>query len=171
MKKLYLVILFLGLVHEIALAQSLPLDAQQLIDQRQAEVDRIDKNLSSDLKKVKARCMKDGDLEAANAVAALIKLPPKASAPEKLDPLAGSVWNFLGVNRQILNKLTLLNSGEVKCENTYTNATWERLDDKTILFCYGWEGSYALLRFTDDTKSYMSGSNVSGRARHLKRLE
>lgn len=87
------------------------------------------------------------------------------------DPLDETVWNFLGVNRQKINRFTFRSDGTVQCENSYDHATWKRLDEKTILFCYGTEGAYAVLRYTDEAKNFMSGSNVAGRARYLQQID
>jgi hypothetical protein len=55
------------------LAESLPQEALTLLKKRQDAISRIDETLVAELEKVKLSAMKRGDLDAANAVVALIK--------------------------------------------------------------------------------------------------
>lgn len=170
--KSFLLALFLpALMIFSGVSEELPVDAKTLLNQRNAQLKKLDQELNRKLTEVKDRCLRDGDLEGANAVAAIIKGAKITESPLKTDPLIGTVWNFLGSERQWINQFTFLQTGEVKCENSYTNAKWERLDAKTILFYYGTEGNYAILRMSDDSEKFMSGSNLSSKSRSLQLVE
>ena len=168
MKTSYLVILCLLSVQLSLNAQTLPDDAEELIRKRQEVVAKIDKTLNRELEKVKKRCTKAGDLDGAIAVDALIKSPGKGDVGDESDPLLGTVWNFLGVNRQKINEFTFPKGGKVRCENSYKDATWRRLDDDNILFSYGTDASFIIFRLTDPKGKSMSGHHYSGRRRHLQ---
>lgn len=81
------------------------------------------------------------------------------------------MWNFLGINRQKINEFTFLRNGKVKCENTYTDAVWQRLDESNILFGYGLDESYIVFRVSGEAGKNMKGFHYSGRARYLQRTE
>ena len=99
------------------------------------------------------------------------RTPKKEKVSAGNDPIVGTVWNFLGINRQKINEFTFLRNGKVKCENTYTNAVWKRLDESNILFGYGLDESYIVFRVSDEAGKNMKGFHYSGRARYLQRTE
>ncbi len=171
MKTSYFVILSLLLAQLDLNAQTLPEDAERLVRKRHEAVAKIDKTLKRDLVKVKKRCAKDGDSNGATAVDSRIKSLDKNKFGDKSDPLIGTVWNFLGVNRQKINEFTFLKSGEVRCEESYKDATWKRLDDDNILFSYGIDASFIVFRITDSKGWNMSGHHYGGRKRHIQRIK
>lgn len=163
-------VLLFALIEGSVCAQSLPKEAEELLKKRQATISRLDDTLNSELEKVKVRCMKEGDLEGANAVAALIKNPENSPAPDASDPLIGTVWNFLGVNGQKINEFTFLKGGKVQCDG-YKNATWRRLDKSNILFDYGGDDAHIVFRVTDAAGRNMTGYHYSGRPRSIQRIK
>ncbi len=171
MKKLQLTIILLGLFQASASAQSLPDDAQELLKKQQVAIARLDETLNRELEKVKLRCMKDGDLEGANAVDSVIKDPEKLPADAASDPLVGTVWHFLGSGRDKINEVEFLKGGKVRCEVAYKNATWRRIDKTNILFGYGDGDSYIVFRATDAEGKNMTGYLYIGKPRHLQRVK
>ena len=171
MKILHTSLLFIALSLSSYAVESLPDAAQNLLKKRQEAVDRLDVRLNKELEKVKLRCMKDGDLDGANTVEALIKSPDKSLENDAKDPLVGSVWNFRGVNRQKINEFRFLKGGKVKCESSYKHATWRRLDKNNILFSYGTDASYIVFRVSDANNKIMSGHHYSGRSRSIQRIK
>lgn len=101
----------------------------------------------------------------------LVKADPKAEedrqAPAANDPLIGTEWDFLGVKRQRINGFKFLKDGRVRCESTYKNATWRRLDKLNILFSYGVDNSFIVFRISDQNKKEFSGYHYSGKGRYL----
>lgn len=170
MKALYLIILYSCINLPCFAVETLPEEAQTLLKKRGEAVARIDDKLNVELEKVKARCMQAGDLEGANAVAALIQEPNRTANVDASDPMIGTVWNFLGVNRQKINEFTFLKGGKVRCESEYKEATWRRLDANTILFGYSPEGGYIVL-YSDGSGKFMSGLHKSGRSRSIARIK
>ena len=164
-------VLSFALVQGSVSAQSLPKDAQDLLKKQQESILRLNDTLNRELEKVKVRCMKDGNLEGANAVAALVKNPENLPVDDAADPLVGTVWSFQGVNRQKINEFTFLKAGKVKCESEYKTATWRRLDKNNILFDYGGDDSHIVLRVTDPEGKNMTGYHYSGRPRHIQRIK
>ncbi len=169
MKTLNIALLAATLLLQAIAAESLPDDAQALLARRQEAVHRIDEILNEELKKVRAKCLSEEDLEGANSVDALIKEPDKSSVANLIDPIIGTVWNFLGVNGQKINEFKFLGGGKLKCESAYKDAMWKRIDSKTILFGYTSEGSYIILT-AEDGGEYMSGRNKGGRARAIRKI-
>jgi hypothetical protein len=87
------------------------------------------------------------------------------------DPLIGTVWNLLGTNRQKINELTFLKDGKVKCDKSYKNATWARVDKDNILFGYGVDSSYVVYRISDASGKEMRGYTYDGRVRYLQKIK
>jgi hypothetical protein len=100
-------------------------------------------------------------------VEAIPKAKEDRQAPAANDPLIGTQWDFLGVKRQRINGFKFLKDGRVRCESTYKNATWMRLDGMNILFSYGVDDSFIVFRISDQNKKEFSGHHYSGRRRYL----
>ena len=162
--------LLLGFLLAAVAEEALPKAAQDLLDKRQEAVDRIDERLNEELEKVKVRCVKEGDLEGALRIDALIQESDKSVTSDATDPLVGSIWDFLGVNRQKINEFVFLKGGKVKCANSYKDAIWKRLNENTILFGYTSNGGYIVM-VADESGKMMSGRNQEGRPRSLKRIK
>lgn len=170
MKTLQLLVILVGITLPCFAEEQLPESAQALLKKRDEAIARLDSKLNDELEKVKSSCMRTGDLEGANAVDALIRKPDKAATVDAGDPMIGTVWNFLGVNRQKINEFTFLKEGKVRCESAYKDATWRRLDANTILFGYSPEGGYIVL-YSDGSDKFMSGLHKTGRSRSIQRIK
>lgn len=171
MKRIWITVTLLATITGSASSEPIPRAAQNLLDKRDQAVSRIDLQLNEELSKVKSQAMRNGDLPEANAIASLIDSLKKTPANYVPDPMVNTVWNFLGVRHQKINEFTFLTGGKVKCESTYNNATWRRLDENNILFSYGTDESHIVFRVSDAGGKKMSGFHYSGRPRHIQRVK
>ena len=64
-----------------ALGDSIPTEAKTLLEQRQKAIEKIDEKMTQELEKIKVDYTKRGNLEAAVAVAELIKKFPTSTGP------------------------------------------------------------------------------------------
>lgn len=150
-------------------AETLPKEARALLERRGTAVQQIDRDLHKKLKKVKTTYTKKGDLDAANAVAAVMKGAAANQAPAILDPLVGTKWNFLKSNKGKINEFKFLGDGTVDCEHSYPDAIWRRLENDTILFAYGIH-AYIVFHTKEGEPDFMSGHHsLSGAPRFLRR--
>ena len=171
MKSIQVLLFSLSLMATSVAEESLPESLNVLLQQRKEAVARLDKRLNEELEKVKWGLMKEGDLDGANSVEALISDPTKQPAVNENDPLIGTTWNFLGKNKQKINEFRFLRGGKVKCESSYNNATWTRLDDQNILFSYGTDSSFIVFRGADAKSRQMEGWHYGGRSRSIQRVK
>ena len=87
-----------------------------------------------------------------------------------LDPMFETTWEFRGKNDQKINTLRFLKNGKVECED-FEEAFWRRLDERSILFGYGIESSFLVLRAKHLGDSRMSGFHFKGVARHIVKVD
>ncbi len=167
MRILFLIIV---LTQGSSIGEELPREAEILLEKRQTAMERINERLNEELEKIKADRMGAGDLEGAKAVDALIADSDKTVKNDSADPIVGTTWNYLGVNRQKINEFTFLKGGKVRCESSYNDANWRRLDSSTILFGYTSEGGYVVL-YSDGNKNFMTGLHKGRRTRSIQRIK
>jgi hypothetical protein len=161
------------LLTTIVSADQLPEDLQRLIDRRADGVAKIDTVFVGELEKLKIKYTKAGDLDAANAVVALIQQTPIKvvdAAPADAE-FEGTTWAFHNKGGK-LGEIELLAGGKIKSQQ-YPKASWKRIDKDTLRYQYGDEpDDHVLFRFQDDTRTRMQGNQSKlGTPRYLYKLK
>ena len=170
-KYIYLYCLALSLGTLVS-AGELPDDVQRLIDSRARAVLRIDLKFVSELEKLKTKYTKAGNLDSANAIAALIKETPlpdlDAKSPDS--EFVGTSWAFHNKAGQ-LGELEFLTGGKIKSVK-YPSSSWKLTDKDTLRFQYGDNpDDHVIFRFQDQTRSKMQGvQSALGTPRYLFKI-
>ena len=95
---------------------------------------------------------------------------PRAPSKKKVgnDPVAGTTWDFLGSDRKRINGFKFNRDGTILAENTYVNASWTRINERTLLFNYSPGGSFIVFHEQSGgglMKGYHSGA---GKVRYIR---
>jgi len=83
------------------------------------------------------------------------------------DVIAETSWDFLGVNKQVINHFRFKRDGSVDAQHDYDNASWRWLDAQSLLFNYGPGPPYII--FHPEASGLMKGFHSgNGRVRYLR---